>query len=139
MPPSQIGPLIVDCCLLVGCVVCADRRFVSLYSLWFSSLPLGVAAVAPAFSALSQFAQSAAGPDAGYYQLEVIRAAFSTYAQAHNPAGSFSAYTQLEQHPFYLAMLDGHVKLTRFTIGHRSHTTQHNTRRTHITSRQMAK
>ena len=107
-----------DCsaeCLLI----CTDRRFVSLYALWYSSLPRGTAAVAPHFEALNDFAQSAAGPDAGYYQLEVLRAAFSTYAQAHNPAGVAAAFTQLETHPFYIAMLEGHVKLTRFTIGHR--------------------
>ena len=91
----------------------------SLYSLWYASLSLGAAVAGPAFESLNEFAQSALGPDAGYYQLEALSAAFSTYAQAHNTAGSFEAFNRLEKLPFYLSLLNGHVRVTRFILGYR--------------------
>ena len=72
----------------------------------------------PAFEALRALASTAIGPDAGYYQLEALCAAFSSYAQAHDSDGSFRSFTQLEAHPFYLSMLRGETKLTRFTLGY---------------------
>ena len=93
-------------------------RFIGLYAVWYGSLALGPAVALPAFECLRELASVAVGPDSGYYQLEALCAAFSAYAQAHDAVSSHRSFTQLEAHPFYLSMLRGETKLTRFTLGY---------------------
>ena len=57
-------------------------QFNTLAALWFSSLPLGRQLLVEASRALTAFAMSAEGGDAGYYRLEAFRAAIPTFAMA---------------------------------------------------------